>query len=94
MKVFIWRNGRPEAQPGYNDDLIMAFAIMSFLRETAFKLRQNGMEMTKSMLNSIHTNNTTYSGGYSNAQPNKYNNNPFKIDNPYSNGQEDISWLI
>ena len=72
----------------------MAFAIMSFLRETAFKLRQNGMEMTKSMLNGINTNNTTYSGGYSNNQPNKYNNNPFKINNPYSDGQEDISWLI
>ena len=30
----------------------------------------------------------------SNQQPDKYNNNPFKIDNPYSNNQEDISWLI
>jgi hypothetical protein len=94
MKVFIWRNGRPEAQPGYNDDLIMGFAIAAFLRETAFKLRQNGMEMTKSMLNSISNNTYGYSGGYSSQQPNKHNNNPFKIDNPYSNNQEDISWLI
>jgi len=94
MKVFIWRNGRPEAQPGYNDDLIMGFSIAAFLRETAFKLRQNGMEMTKSMLNSISSNNYGYLGGYSNNQPNKHNNNPFKIDNPYSNDQEDISWLI
>ena len=50
--------------------------------------------MTKSMLNSIHSSNTTYSGGYLSQQPSKHNNNPFKIDNPYSNGQEDISWLI
>ena len=94
MKVFIWKNGRPEAQSGYNDDLIMGFSIAAFLRETAFKLRQNGMEMTKSMLNSISTNSYGYLGGYSNQQPNKHNNNPFKIDNPYSNDQEDISWLI
>jgi hypothetical protein len=94
MKVFIWKNGRPEAQSGYNDDLIMAFSIATFLRETAFKLRQNGMEMTKSMLNNISSNTYGYSGGYSNQQPDKYNNNPFKIDNPYSNNQEDISWLI
>ena len=94
MKVFIWKNGRPEAQSGYNDDLIMGFSIAAFLRETAFKLRQNGMEMTKSMLNSINSNYQGYSGGYSSQQPNKYNNNPFKIDNPYSNNQEDISWLI
>ena len=52
--------------------------------------------MTKSMLNSIGNSRTSYAGGYSHG-PNyadKYNNNPFKIDNPYSNGQEDISWLL
>jgi hypothetical protein len=27
MKVFIWKNGRPEAQSGYNDDLIMSFSM-------------------------------------------------------------------
>jgi hypothetical protein len=91
MKVFIWKNGRPEAQTSYNDDLIMPFAMACFLRESSFKSRQNGMEMTKSMLNNIHTNNTVYSGGYS---ANGANSNPFKINNPYSGGEEDISWLI
>jgi hypothetical protein len=52
------------------------------------------MEMTKSMLNSISSNHYGYLGGYSNQQPNQHNNNPFKIDNPYSDDQEDISWLI
>jgi hypothetical protein len=94
MKVFIWKNGRAEAQSGYNDDIVMACSIACFLRDTAFKLRQNGMEMTKSMLNSIHSNNTTYSGGYSSQQPSKHNNNPFKINNPYADNQEDISWLL
>jgi hypothetical protein len=95
MKVFIWKNGRPEAQSGYNDDLIMSFAIGCYLRETAFKLRINNMEMTKSMLNGIGNTRTSYAGGYSTG-PNyadKYNNNPFKIDTPH-NEQEDISWLI
>ena len=90
MKVFIWKNGRPEAQSNYNDDLIMAMAIACFLRDSSFKLRQSGMEMTKSMLNSITSNSTTYSGGYSTNT----NNNPYKIDNPYSGGDEDISWLL
>jgi hypothetical protein len=94
LKVFVWKNGRAEAQSGYNDDLTMAASIGCFLRDTAFKLRQNGMEMTKSMLNSIHNNNTSYAGGYSSQPASKHNNNPFKIDNPYSNDQEDISWLI
>jgi hypothetical protein len=96
MKVFIWRNGRAEAQSGYNDDLVMAFCIGCYLRETAFKLRTNNMEMTKSMLNGIGNSKTSYAGGYSNgpSYADKYNNNPFQIDNPYSNGKEDISWLI
>jgi len=95
MKVFIWKNGRAEAQTGYNDDIVMSCAIACFLRDTSFKLRQNGMEMTKSMLNSIHTNSTQYLGGYSSTSyVDKNTNNPFKIDNPYSNGQEDISWLF
>ena len=68
----------------------MAMAIACFLRDSSFKLRQSGMEMTKSMLNSITSNSTTYSGGYSTNT----NNNPYKIDNPYSGGDEDISWLL
>ena len=91
MKVFIWRNGRAEAQTGYNDDLVMAFSIGCYLRETAFKLRQQGMDMTKSMLNNVSNNTSKYSGGYSSNGTFK---NPYKIDNPYSNGEEDISWLL
>ena len=95
MKVFIWRNGRAEAQSGYNDDLVMSCAMGCYLRETAFKLRQRGMDMTRSMLDSMTTNTSRYSGGYSTTPSvNQYNNNPYKIDNPYSNDQEDISWLL
>jgi hypothetical protein len=66
-----------------------------YLRETAFKLRQRGMDMTRSMLDNMSTNTSKYSGGYSSTTTvNQNNNNPYKIDNPYSNGQEDISWLL
>jgi hypothetical protein len=90
MKVFIWKNGRAEAQSGYNDDLVMAFCIACYLRDTAFKLRQQGIELSRSILNSMTTNSTKYSGGYSNNAI----QNPYQIDNPYSNGKEDISWLL
>jgi hypothetical protein len=90
LKVFVWRNGRAEAQSGYNDDLTMAAAIGCYLRDTAFKLRQQGVELSKSILNGMSTSTTPYSGGYSNDNF----VNPYKIDNPYSNGQEDISWLL
>jgi hypothetical protein len=90
LKVFVWKNGRAEAQSGYNDDLTMAASIGCYLRDTAFKLRQQGMELSKSILNSMATNATKYAGGYSN---NNFEN-PYQIDNPYSNGKEDISWLL
>ena len=47
MKTFIWRNGRPEAQSGYNDDLVMAFGIAMYIRDTALKFRQRGIDITR-----------------------------------------------
>ena len=90
MRTFIWRNGRPEAQQGYNDDLVMSFGIAMYMRDTAFKFKQHGIDLTKSMLNNIASSNTNYIGAYTPAK----DKNPFKIDNPYSNGEEDISWLL
>ena len=92
MRTFIWRNGRPEAQSGYNDDLVMSFGVAMYMRDTAFKYKQQGIDLTKSMLNSISTNKTNYSGVY--TPSGQQNENPFKINNPYSGGEEDIKWLL
>tara|TARA_Y100000296_G_scaffold87423_1_gene133624 strand:+ start:67 stop:1656 length:1590 start_codon:yes stop_codon:yes gene_type:complete len=37
IKTFVWNNGRPEAMRGYNDDLIVSFAIACWVRDTAFE---------------------------------------------------------
>jgi len=89
MKVFIWKNGRAEAQIGYNDDLVMSFAIGMLMRETAFKFRQRGLDLTKATLNNITKTTSQYTGVYSGTN----NNNPYQIDNPYG-GKEDIRWLL
>ena len=89
MKVFIWKNGRAEAQTGYNDDLVMAFGIAMYIRDTALKFRQRGIDLTKQTLNHITVTRTQYNGGYG------YNN---QIQNPYmietDRGKEDIKWLL
>ena len=90
MKTFVWKNGRPEAQQGYNDDLVMSFGIAMYMRDTAFKYKQQGAELTKSMLNNIVTNKPSHIGAYRPAK----DKNPYRIDNPYSGGEEDISWLL
>ena len=38
MKVFIWKNGRPEAQTGYNDDLVMSFGNGMFFKRYFIKI--------------------------------------------------------
>jgi hypothetical protein len=89
MKVFIWKNGRPEAQTGYNDDLVLSFSIGMLMRETAFKFRQRGIDLTKASLNNISKTTSQYTGVYS---PGRISN-PYQIENPYG-GKEDISWLL
>jgi len=90
MKTFIWRNGRPEAQQGYNDDLVMSFGIAMYMRDTAFKFKQQGVDLARTMLNNLTSNRPTHIGAY---RPPK-DKNPYRIDNPYSGGEEDISWLL
>jgi hypothetical protein len=90
MKVFIWKNGRAEAQQGYNDDLVMSFSIAMFMRDTAFKFRQQGIDLTKAALSNITSQKTNYQG--------VYNVNQSTVQNPYRQDiggkQEDISWLL
>ena len=89
MKTFIWRNGRPEAQSGYNDDLVMAFSIGMYIRDTALKFRQRGIDITKQALSNMQVNRTPYQGSYGTG--NKVRN-PYSVDTP--DGKEDISWLF
>ena len=90
MKVFVWRHGKAEAQQGYNDDLVLSFSIGQYVRDTAFKYNKNGIDLTKSMLNNTSTSQQKYLGGYSANSV----DNPWKMDNPYSKGEDDIRWLL
>ena len=87
MKVFIWKNGRAEAQGGYNDDLVMSYSTAMYLRDTALKNKTQSIELTKATINNI-------------SRPSQYQGAYFAsgMDNPYSmptsHGNQDISWLI
>jgi hypothetical protein len=88
MKVFIWKNGRPEAQVGYNDDLVMPFGIAMYLRDTSLKFQQQSHDLTRATLNHISKGTSGFTGAY----------NSNNVPNPYSietgNGMEDIKWLL
>ena len=88
MKVFIWKNGRAEAQVGYNDDLVMSFGIAMFLRDTSLKFQQQGLDMTRAALGNMTKGQTNHSGVYF---ANKHQN-PYYFE--AKGQQEDIRWLL
>jgi hypothetical protein len=87
--VFIWNGSRPEAQRGYNDDLVLSWSIGLFVRDTALKLRQQGIELSKKAINMMGNN-------FNNAAiVNKVGNKGVEAWQMKVNGQdEDISWLL
>jgi len=87
MRVFIWKNGRPETQVGYNDDLIMAFGIAMFLRDTSLKFQQESLDRAKAALGSVRKNDYYTPGVVSSNTKNPYT---MEIDGK----NENITWLL
>lgn len=56
LDTFVWVNGRPEAQKGYNDDLVMSLAIGCFVRDTAIVNNERNLEYSKAFLSAISKN--------------------------------------
>ena len=88
MRTFIWKNGRAEAQGGYNDDLVMSLATACYVRDTALKFAQQGIDITRAALkNWQRSAPTIYSSGISKKEAG------WTMDIG-DKGQEDLTWLI
>jgi len=88
--TFIWKGNRAEAMSGYNDDLTMSLGIGLWVRDTALRLRQEGIDLTKQAIGSIGSSNYDAVG----FGGNRYNDeNPWEMDNG-AGGKEDLTWLI
>ena len=85
--VFIWLNGKAQAQTGYNDDLVMAYCIALWLRDTALRLRQKGIDLNKRALSQFQKTNPVIYTGKSNNSDTGWNWNP-------GDGNQDLTWLI
>ena len=82
--VFIYNNNRAEAMTGYNDDLVISFGIALWIRDTALRLRAEGIELQKKAISSISMNPAIYT-------PTDENDSwKWEIDNK----KEDLTWLI
>jgi hypothetical protein len=90
MRVFIWKNGKAQAQERYNDDLIISCATALYVRDTALRLRQQGMDLARAQLSSFTTLNARNNAIIQNVGSQR--ENPYIIKT--ANGEEDISWLL
>ena len=88
MKVFIWKNGRAEAQSGYNDDLVMSFGIGMYLRDTSLKFRQQSQDLTRAALNNVSKSMPAQGAYFATGR-----DNPYFMDDG-KGGKENFSWLL
>jgi hypothetical protein len=89
--TFIWNGNRAEAMRGYNDDLTMSLAISLWVRDTALRLRQEGIDLTKQALGGIGAHSLDV-GGMGFGGNSSLEENPWNMRVGDSN--EDLTWLI
>lgn len=83
LKVFVWIGGKPQAQRGYNDDLVMALAMALYVRDTSLRLHQMGIDLTKRAIQA--TRKSVY-------KPENISNREWEM--PVGNTRESIKWLL
>jgi hypothetical protein len=88
MRVFMWKNGRAEAQSGYNDDLVMSMATAMFVRDTALKFKSQNMDLARAALNNITTVRSVQQGAYFPQGQ----HNPYQMNIGGKN--ESLDWLL
>ena len=86
LLTFVYINNRAQAMAGYNDDLVMSFAIGLWVRDTALRLRTQGVELTKKTLSRMMDNE----GLYTNDDIKK--NDSWDWDT--GKEKEDLTWLL
>jgi len=87
LMVFIWINDKPQAQRGYNDDLVMAFCIALWVRDTALKLRQQGLDLTMETISRIGKSAPIYQTGDYNSRA------QWEMPGP-GNTRQSLKWLL
>ena len=88
--TFIWNGNRAEAMRGYNDDLTMSLAISLWVRDTALRLRQEGIDLTKQALGGISAHSLDIGFGFGGNS--SIEEDPWKMR--IGDSQEDLTWLI
>ena len=94
FKTFIWSNNKAQAMRSYNDDLVMAFAIACWVRDTALTVNQRDMEYNKAIMSSMIVSSkqidTTIPGMTGHSNKSKMDN----LKNQARQEQDEFVWLL
>tara|TARA_R110002096_G_scaffold290427_1_gene484733 strand:- start:470 stop:2041 length:1572 start_codon:yes stop_codon:yes gene_type:complete len=82
--VFIYNNNKAEAMQGYNDDLVISFALTLWIRDTALRLRNEGIDLQR----------RTLSGVSSQMMPSKPTTENDSWEWDVNGKKESLDWLI
>lgn len=97
LETFIWKNGKSIAMEGFNDDLVMSLCIALWVRDTALRLRQEGIELTKIAVGAIGANRMDQTPFYKVKQGQVGRESwTMKTGQPGfgKRGHEDLRWLL
>ena len=90
--VFIWKSGKAQAAPGYNDDLITCAAIGLYVRDTALRFKNQGLQATRNQIETMIKYNKQDQYTRITKTANQQHN-PF-IVSAGRGGEMDVSWLL
>ena len=92
--VYIYHNSKTEAMKGYNDDLVMSYALALWVRDTALRIQTDKNNQQWAMMDSMLKNNGNkeeLSAGFKKGNSLK-GKNPYEMD--AGGEREDLTWLI
>ena len=87
--VFIYNGQKAEAMRGYSNDLVMSFAIGLWIRETALRLRAEGIELSKRTLSNVNAHQGLYT-----PEENKNDSWIWETGAGPKKQKESLEWLL
>ena len=87
--VFIYKNSKTQALEGYNDDLVMSYSILLWIRDTAIRIQSERNEFQSSLVSSIGNLNERAPIMTNDNRPKE---NPWEIE--IKGEKEDLTWLL
>jgi len=94
VRTFVWQYGRPQAMRGYNDDLVIPYAIACHIRDNSVSVNRREMEYKKVMIGAFSTNRGTIDTKIQGMTGYKHNKGANTTYIGTDGREHDLSWII